>query len=187
MKNILLVFGLILLFTTSYAQEATVEKSVYGVQVGFLGVWGHQEARLSKQMAWRTELGFDNGIWGGDFYEKTGFLFTPVITVEPRWYFNLKKRVAKGKDISGNSGNFLSVKTSFHPDWFVISNYKNISIISDLSIVPTWGMRRNIGKHFNYETGIGLGYRHIFAKSAGYIKDEDDVALNLLLRIGYRF
>ena len=67
--------------------------------------------------------------------------------------------------MDGNQGNFLSIKTSYHPDWFVISNYDNINIISDISIIPTWGIRRNIGKHFNSETGIG--YRYILAKMQG--------------------
>lgn len=186
MKKTLFILSLFLLFQTAKAQDSSVEKSVFGAQVGFLGIWAHNEARLFNQIALRTELGFDSGIWGGSFYDKTGYVFTPVITAEPRWYYNLNNRKAKSKRIDGNSGNFLSLKTSYHPDWFVISNYENISIVSDLSIVPTWGIRRNIGKHINYEAGIGLGYRRIFAKSAGYLKDEDDLAVNLHLRIGYR-
>ncbi|WP_297868340.1 hypothetical protein [uncultured Flavobacterium sp.] len=172
---------------TIKSQNASVEKSVFGIQTGFLGIWVHNESKLSNQIALRSEIGFDSGIWGGDFYDKTGFLMTPVITAEPRWYYNLNTRVSKSKKIDGNSGNFISLKTSYHPDWFVISNYDNLAIISDISIVPTWGIRRNIGKHFNYETGIGLGYRYIFAKQAGYLKNESDAALNLHLRIGYRF
>lgn len=172
---------------TLKSQNASVEKSVFGIQTGFLGIWVHNESKLSNQIALRSEIGFDSGIWGGDFYDKTGFLMKPVITAEPRWYYNLNTRVSKSKKIDGNSGNFISLKTSYHPDWFVISNYDNLAIISDISIVPTWGIRRNIGKHFNYETGIGLGYRYIFAKQAGYLKNESDAALNLHLRIGYRF
>ena len=33
-------------------------------------------------------------------------------------------------------GHFISLKTSYHPDWFVISNTGNISVISDISIIP---------------------------------------------------
>lgn len=50
-----------------------------------------------------------------------------------------------------------------------------------------WGIRRNLGNHFNYETGIGLGYRYIFAKSAGFLENKSEAALNLHLRLGYRF
>jgi len=79
------------------------------------------------------------------------------------------------------------LKTSYHPDWFVISNYKDVNIITDISFVPTWGVRRNIGTHFNYETGFGIGYRYFFAKNAGYYSNESDVAANLHVRIGYVF
>jgi hypothetical protein len=142
---------------------------------------------LTTALTLRSELGFDSEIWGGSFYDKTGFSMTPVLTLEPRLYYNLNKRVSKSKDITNNSGNFISLKTSYHPDWFVISNYKNIDIITDISIIPTWGIRRNMGIHFNFETGLGLGYRYIFAKNAGYFNNTSEGAANLHLRIGYVF
>lgn len=187
MKKILLtlVFGGLTLIAKS--QNASVEQSTYGIQTGFLGIWAHNETKLSNSIALRSEIGFDSGIWGGDFYDRTGFLLTPVITLEPRLYYNLNKRIKKSRRIDRNSGNFISLKTSYHPDWFVISNTKNISIISDISIIPTWGIRRNIGKHFTYETGIGIGYRYTFAKQAGFLKNVSETTANLHLRIGYQF
>ncbi|MFV0565193.1 MAG: hypothetical protein ACK5NB_05075 [Flavobacteriaceae bacterium] len=187
MNRIILTVVLCGLTLISKSQNASIEPSVFGVQTGFLGVWVHNEAKLSNQLALRSELGLDSGIWGGSYYDDVGFLLAPVITLEPRWYYNLDKRVSKSKRIDGNSGNFLSLKSSFHPDWFVISNYDDIKVITDVSIVPTWGIRRNIGQYFNYETGIGIGYRYIFAKEAGYLQNESEIALNLHLRIGYRF
>ena len=169
------------------SQDASVEKSSYGIQVGVLGTWIHNESRLSDQITLRSELGLDGGIWGGDFYDGTGFLLAPVITLEPRWYYNLSKRRTKSKRIDGNSGNFIALKTSYHPDWFIISNQDNVSIIADISIIPTWGIRRNIGNHLNYEAGIGIGYAYFFAKDAGFLENEGEATANLHLRIGYRF
>ena len=187
MKRILFTIALCGMTLIAKSQTANVEKSTYGIQTGFLGIWVHNESKLTNSIALRTEIGFDSGIWGGSFYDGTGFLMTPVITAEPRWYYNLNKRESKSRRIDGNSGNFVSLKTSHHPDWFVISNTDNVSIISDISIVPTWGIRRNVGKHFTYETGIGIGYRYIFAKQAGFLENESEATLNLHLRIGYRF
>jgi hypothetical protein len=183
------IFSVLITFSlVGYAQDTvSVESSVYGIQTGFLGIWAHNEARLSNSMALRTEIGFDSGIWANSFYDGVGFLMTPVITAEPRYYYNLGRRNRKGKSIDGNSGNFLSLKTSYHPDWFVISNQDNVEIISDISWVPTYGIRRNIGKHFNYETGIGVGYQYFFSKAAGFQEDSSDLALNFHLRFGYRF
>lgn len=187
MRSILISLALLVVTTTSYAQNGQVERSLFGIQTGFLGLWAHNEARLSRLIALRAELGLDGGIWGGDFYEKNGFLLAPVITLEPKWYYNLAKRAARSKRTDGNSGNFISLKTSYHPDWFLISNYDNIRIVGDISFVPTWGIRRNLGNHFNYEAGLGVGYVYYFAKRAGYVANEDDVTVNFHLRIGYRF
>jgi len=169
------------------SQNASVEESISGIQVGFLGVWVHQEIELSNQITLRAEVGLDAGFWGGNFYRKNGYLMTPVIRIEPRWYYNLNKRVSKSKNISGNSGNFLTLQTSYNPNWFVISNYDNIAVADQISIIPTWGIKRNIGNHFTYETGIGIGYRYIFAKSVGYVENVGETAINLHLRVGYQF
>lgn len=185
MKKMLL--SLIGLFSIAlHSQVATVEKSTFGVQTGFFGIWIHNEARLANSVALRSELGLDMGIFGNDIYSY-GYLFVPVITAEPRWYYNLQKRASKMKRTDGNSANLVSVKTSYHPDLIAISDRENLHIVPDISIVPTWGIRRNVGRHFTYEAGFGVGYVYYFAKSAGYENNEDDVAVNAHLRIGYRF
>jgi len=187
MKRTLVTFIFCGLSLIVKSQNASAEKSTYGIQIGVLGIWAHREIKLSNQIALRAEIGMDTGFWGGSFYPKTGYLMALVITLEPRWYYNLDKRTSKLRTINGNSGNFLSLKTSYHPNWFVISNYDNIEIIDQVSIIPTWGIKRNVRNHFVYETGIGIGYRYIFAKSVGYSENEGEIALNLHLRIGYRF
>ena len=154
-----------------------------------MGVWVHNEYRLTNIIALRSELGFDAGISSSSYAnDNAKQLIAPAITLEPRWYYNLNKRNKKSKRIDGNSGNFVSLKTTYHPDFLIISSEDNINFITDISIVPTWGIRRNIGNHFNYETGIGVGYVHYF-KEENVIADglNSDVAVNLHLRIGYQF
>jgi hypothetical protein len=185
-KTMYLSFALLLCQLIN-AQSVSVEKAVYGIQIGTFGIWGNLESKLSNSISLRSEVGFDSGIWGGSFYPETGYIITPVLTLEPRLYYNLNARVKKSKSIINNSGNFISLKTSYHPNWFAISNYDNVQIVPDLSIISTWGIRRSIGKHFNYETGIGIGYRYYFAKSAGYISNSSGGTVNLDLRIGYSF
>ncbi|PST82033.1 hypothetical protein C7T94_14550 [Pedobacter yulinensis] len=187
MKKNLLAIALLGMAFTAKSQHTSVEKSVFGIQTGFLGVWAHHEAKLSGQIALRSELGFDSDLWGGSFYEKTGFAMTPVLAAEPRWYYNLDRRARKAKLTDGNTGNYLSLKTRFNPDWLVISNYDDVIVISAIAVIPSWGIRRSIGKHFNYETGFGVGYAYSFSKQAGFEKNESLVEVDLQLRIGYRF
>src|SRR5690606_15525894 len=109
MKTVLLTLALLSLALVSKAQDASVERSISGIQVGFLGIWAHNEARLSNKLALRSEAGFTSGIFGGSFYDKTGFILTPMFFLEPKLYYNLNKRSLKSKEISGNSGNFISL------------------------------------------------------------------------------
>ncbi|ACU03194.1 hypothetical protein [Pedobacter heparinus] len=187
MKKKLLLVALLGLSKLTNAQEAKVEKSVFGVQTGYLGLWVNNESRLADKFVIRTEVGFDAGFWANSFYDQTGFLMAPVLIVEPKYYYNMAKRLEKGRNISDNAANYLSIKTSYHPDWFVVSNYDNINVISDISIIPSWGIRRNLGKNFNYELGLGLGVRYIFAKQAGYAENEINLADNISFKIGYKF
>ena len=72
-KNLIKVLTLLFVVSFSHSQEdkpASVEKSIFGIQTGFLGIWVHNEYKLSNKIAFRTELGFDAGIFGGDFYPK---------------------------------------------------------------------------------------------------------------------
>lgn len=180
MKKITLTIILCACTFISKAQETNVEKSIYGAQIGVLGFYGYNESRLSNTIALRTELGLDGGVYISKSFGND-FIFTPVITLEPRWYYNLEKRASKSKSIRRNSGNFLSLKVSYHPDLFVISSRRNTFVPNQISIIPTWGIRRNLGKKLNFETGIGIGYRRIFNKN--YI-DKNEGVVNLHLRIG---
>lgn len=187
MKKLILSLSLCFLSLVAKSQNASVEKSTYGIQTGLLGIWGYNETKLTNQFVLRSELGFDAGLFGGSDYDVIGYLMIPVLSIEPRKYFNLDERVSKSQNIAGNSGNFLSVKVSFHPDWFVISNKKILSVYNQISIIPTFGIRRSFGKYLNYETGLGVGYQYVFKKSAGYSENEGAVAVNLHIRIGFRF
>lgn len=188
MKKALLTLTFCGLGLIGKSQDASVEKSIFGVQTGVLGIWAYNEAKLSKSIALRTEIGFDFGIWETTYYDDYDcpFILTPVIVVEPRFYYNLKKRSEKSKRIDGNSGDFIALKTSYHPA-LALFNTDDAPVVSDFAIIPTWGIRRNIGAHFNYEAGLGVGYSYTFAERAGYLEDESGFELNMHFRIGYRF
>lgn len=166
MKRVIAI--LILAFNlNANAQEVSVEKSIFGIQTGFgvhTGIWFNNESKLLNSIALRSEIGLEKDFTVGDHYDGAGFILQPVLTVEPRYYYNLEKRNAKGKITANNSGNYFSIKTSYHPDWFVINLADNVTKTADLAIVPTWGLKRQIGNHFTYETAVGFGYRVVYLK-----------------------
>ncbi len=182
------LFAVVLFMTTNFiAQNTSVEKSIWGIQTGILGIWIHNEYKLSNKVALRSEIGFDGGYRYSDFFGYNYYVLAPVLTAEPRWYYNLEKRNKKGKNISKNSGNFVGLKTSFHPNWFTISNEDNIEVTPQITIIPKWAIRRTVGNHFTYEAGIGIGYQYIFYKNAGYADNESTWAPDLHIRLGYTF
>ncbi|WP_405576684.1 hypothetical protein [Winogradskyella sp. Asnod2-B02-A] len=187
MKAFYLVIILCATTLVTLAQDASVEKSTSGVQTGILGIWGHNEYKLSNSTVLRSEIGLDAGAFSDNLEDGSLFILLPVLSLEPRWYYNLNKRVSKSKRIDGNSGNFISIKSAYHPDLVIGHVPDHLNFISDLSIIPTWGIRRNIGNHFNYETAIGIGYIHFFKEENVNLKYTNSVSANIHLRIGYRF
>ncbi len=179
----------LLLAATLYcnAQEsspASVESSVFGLQTGLVGFWSQHELRLSNQFALRSEIGAElmTVTYSNDEDES---ILAPVISVEPKWYYNLEKRVNKGRNIKGNSGNYFSVKANYNPDWFTIGNSHGVKL-NHLAILPKWGIRRVYGKHFTFETGIGIGPQFYVGSSNQWEKDTE-VYVDALVRIGYTF
>ncbi len=152
-------------------KDISVEKSVFGIQTGLLGIWAHNELKLSNQVALRSEIGL-GGLNTSNI--------KPVLALEPRWYYNLKKRADKNKRIDGNSGNYISLRARYH---FHSTEEAERSDLYHLLTVATWGIRRNIGKHFNYEAGIGTGLG--FEK--GNNRNIDVLVLYATFSIGYRF
>lgn len=192
MKIHYIIFAVFLITATeSKAQnDVSVEQSIFGIQTGILGVWVHNEVRLKDYIALRSEIGFDTGIFSSnkDYSgSNIGIVFVPSLTLEPRWYYNLSRRVRKSRNIANNSGNFIGLKINYHPDWFSLSNVETGTFADNIAIIPKWAIKRTIVKHFTYEAGLGIGYRTYFLKQYGFDSNPGEVALDLHIRIGYTF
>jgi hypothetical protein len=146
--------------TTLNAQiirDTTVAR-VYGAQVGLIGIWAYGEFPIHDDIVLRTDVGLDASIRGGSQFYKPVFLLTPPFRVEPRWYYNYGKRAARGRRTDANAANYFSLPLTFYPAWFSIANTESIRVDPGLQLLPTYGIRRNLGDHLRYEIGIGMGY-----------------------------
>ncbi|CAH8289379.1 hypothetical protein EV196_107248 [Mariniflexile fucanivorans] len=183
MKKVTCVF-IFLSMLNIYGQDtgtASVEDKVFGVEVGLFGVWGNYETKLTPLIALRTEFGLDFGFRKGVFTNNESvFAFIPSVSLEPRWYYNLKGRVKNDRPINGNTGAFLSFKTQYYPDLFVISN-KDVSVNQTIGFMPKFGYRKVWNENFNYEFGIGIG------RSINLDYDYWDSTAELVIRVGYVF
>lgn len=166
-----------------FAQEvAGVQKSLTGAQIGLFGVDLYHEAKLADEISLRGQVALNPSIWGGDLYSRTGFALTPSVSLAPKYYYNLKKRSADGKDISNNSANYLSLQIDYFPNWFVISNVKGLEVNDAVYFTPNYGIRRSFARNFNYEFRAGVGIGKIFKGDYSV-----QTRLDLSLKVGYDF
>lgn len=91
------------------------------------------------------------------FGDNFGYALAPGLTAEARHYYNLNKRVRKGKSIANNSGNFLSLALGYD---FTPIAYDNMYNNPSVSITPSWGIQRKIGRRFSLETLLGISFRY---------------------------
>jgi hypothetical protein len=200
MRIIFITFFSLLFVSQASAQDqsnitpASVEKSIYGIQTGFLGAWLYNESRLNNEFALRSQVGFDFRIEGVGQFESAGpnddFYGILHLSLEPRWYYNLNKRLKKGKNIDRNSGNFLAFLIAGNFDDVSFTNNDRIRTLDQIKFVPKWGIRRSLGKHISYEAGIGFGYERYLngtARTVGVFGSgsKGNFTADIHLRIGF--
>jgi len=157
MKKIILLLIFYFFYSITFSQKSTsekvsVEKSILSIQTGYFGTWINHELKFHKKFALRTEVGTEYRL---KFAIKQSFdsLKNQVsIFLEPKYYFNLKKRESKNKNIKNNAGNYISLRTNIN----ILNNLETGEIYFH-TLTPTYGIRRNITSHFNLELSFGYG------------------------------
>ncbi|MDO4228320.1 MAG: hypothetical protein Q4C98_00755 [Capnocytophaga sp.] len=190
-----LFFILCYQFTTAQEQpqQHSISKNITGIQAGFFGVDLYNEFKLFNIISLRTDFSLYSGIgYEGStldegespfyFFDPNRVVFTPIINLQPKVYYNLTRRVRKGKNIDSNGANYFSLNFKYVPNWFVITK-SNAQPITQFYVVPTFGIRRNFAKKFNYEFKAGLGGGTAFHKN----KTVSTAFLELSFKLGYDF
>ena len=104
----------------------------------------------------------------------------------------MQKRASKGKQTTGNSGNFISLNCGYTPGFAIKSSNTNVD--PNIHIIPTWGFKRNIGTSFNYDFAFGIGYgasfeeyTPIYGHGETIHHTDHYVAISIRFGIGYKF
>jgi len=172
---------------TFVAQSQDIEQFTYGIQAWISGVWAHTEAKIAGNTVLRTEVGLDGLQYKERTSDRIQYLYAPVFRLEPRFYFNFGDSLKRSGKIRGNRSSFIALATSYHPDWFTISRSTENVVYSSISMVPTFGIRRDIGNHFTFETGIGVGYNYTIKRALDFRRSDRGIIFNLHLRLGFTF
>ncbi|WP_298487844.1 hypothetical protein [uncultured Maribacter sp.] len=172
MKKISLLFLCITMPIVSIAQSSkNVEDNQF--KINFLAPALNYEVGIQKNSTLSFELGTGFAIRGGSEVG-TDFGFYPYLDGQYNYYYNLNRRIAKGKNIALNTGNYVAIKTSY---------YSGNSILGDLDgnnyffAGPIYGLQRTYKSGFNFELAGGVGY---------YKNDVDGgVSIEIDLSIGW--
>ena len=95
---------------------------------------------------------------GAATYEE-GYAFGLVLNNRARYYYNLNRRIGKGKNVSGNSGNYISAAQAIFFSQLRLAT--NIEGPSDFNIGFfgfVHGIQRTYPKGLNFTAEIGAGY-----------------------------
>jgi len=170
-------FGLFIIPSlTLNAQESMFLQKNHSVSMEVLGLTYNYESPIAKRVTLIGRLGMQGGA-GYSSSLGSYYAISPAISFETRFYYNILKRESSGKNIKGNSANFISLST-----WYVsnpVIEHKS-SGADFFAVTPQWGVRRVYWKHFMLEAGAGISY---------FFNLEGDSKTNLMLnlRLGYMF
>jgi len=164
---------------TSIGQNKTVElQSVFRANV--LSPGFEVELPISNNSTISANTGVTiSGSYLNLSYSNSGILYfiAPFVDMSYKKFYNLNSRMAKGKSISGNSGNYWGIR--------LLSNFKAIeseNIIRkanvDFAFGPTWGIQRSIG-NFHMLFDLGSVYYFDVKGNNGFFP------LAMQLNIGY--
>jgi hypothetical protein len=174
--------------TYSIYSQNTLEKSFNTIEAGILGVSLTNESKLNNFFTIKSSLTLGATLWFDRDNDKLKPALLPILSIMPKYYYNLERRKNKNKKIKFNSANYVGLELNYVPSWFVISSSEQeLSVIDHISIIPKYGFRRNISNsNFNYELNFGVGY---FNYLNNYLKKEDNhrIIPNLEFKIGYSF
>ena len=169
----------------SLTQPQPTVRSLVNIQVGIIGGYVSYEVRLGNQFALRTEAGLATNLYSriGEGY------FTPNLTVEPRWYYNIEKRVRLNKRTRNNSANFATIAITYYDAVFKVRGGDDDDYVpQQIAFMPKYGIRRDIGRtNLNYEIALGIGYLLFLDDATKPTVKRGELAADIHFRIGYTF
>lgn len=165
-------------FAFSQTEATSLKKSITSVYLNILAPGVSYERHLKGLFTLKSALEFGFSFGQSIFGTGTYFILTPVLISEPRYYYNFRHRVKKGKKTSYNASEYFALTASYASD-IVIKSASGFVRAGEpeFSLIPKWGFKRTVGRKFFFEmaTGIGLSFS----------KTETAAGYGLDLRFGY--
>ena len=154
MKKLLLLLTFFSSITSINAQnDPSVEKGLFSVNILTPGL--EYEFGLNDLSTLDLRAGSGFAYRKGTFGE--GFGVFPTFNVQYRHYYNLNKRLEKGKNISNNSGNYIALSGNIQSGKPIIGDLEFTEGYFGV-VGPVWGLQRYYGAGFKLDLNLGAGY-----------------------------
>lgn len=88
---------------------------------------------------------------------QSGYALFPVFNAEYRYYYNLNKRMERGRKTSDNSGNYFGAISSITGGNPILGSLTNAADY-EVFIGPSWGLQRAYNSGFKWNLSLGAGY-----------------------------
>ena len=158
LTNFLLYSSLIGQDNNQYYNDPSLEK-LYRINIDFTGISLSYELPLSNKVIVDSGIGIGSGYLINDKEESMTWNLNQSpsanIFAEVKYIYNQKSRVAKGKSVKHNSGNYIAFKTKFSSgDVFNSSSIYHNAFLNQMH----WGIQRSLGERWllNFHLGISL-------------------------------
>lgn len=187
MKNILLL-GILFILTSSSVHsqgDGRTLNTIVKWDVGLIGSWINSEIPLMGQWVLQPEVGINFAFFGGS-QNSVNLAFSGRVALGARNYYDRKNRISKNKKTLNNSGNFFQFTLDYQPKGFEWSSDRDRSFLREIRLIPSWGLRRNIGySNWVLEGRLGVGYARAVEDNG--FERRDSLAYDFGLSIGYVF
>ncbi|MEL6864445.1 MAG: hypothetical protein AAFP19_08505 [Bacteroidota bacterium] len=89
-------------------------------------------------------------------------VFTLGLEIEPRWYYDMRKRIISGKSANNLSGNYIGLGLLSRWDARSYSFSSNTEVIQEYNILLKYGLQRRIFGKGYIDVNFGIGARNAF-------------------------
>ena len=117
--------------------------------------------------AWSVQTEVGGSLYSGKyavetFNEKQHFtsqVYQTAVSLQPRWYYNLKRRIAQGKSGNSLSGMYVALQGRWSYGYEPASNIQAGAerSVQHWSLAPVWGLQHRFMRHGYADFNIGAG------------------------------